>query len=57
MAQFPHLMSSLEIGPVTLRNRIVSTGHDTGMSDHGGLVGDRLLAYQEARARGGAGWA
>ena len=55
VAQFPHLMSPLEIGPVTLRNRIVSTGHDTGMSDHGGLIGDRLLAYQEARARGGVG--
>ena len=55
MAQFPHLMTPLEIGAVTLRNRIVSTGHDTGMSDHGGLIGDRLVAYQEARARGGVG--
>ncbi len=55
MARFPHLMSPLGIGPVTLRNRIVSTGHDTGMSGPGGLIGDRLVAYQEARARGGAG--
>ena len=55
MAQFPDLMTPLEIGTVTLRNRIVSTGHDTGMSDHGGLIGDRLVAYQEARARGGVG--
>ncbi|MBT7648331.1 MAG: FAD-dependent oxidoreductase [Alphaproteobacteria bacterium] len=48
-------MAPLEIGPVTLRNRIVSTGHDTGMSEHGGLIGDQLIAYQEARAKGGAG--
>jgi len=37
-----------------VRNRIVSTGHDTVMA-HDGHVTDRLIAYQEARARGGAG--
>ncbi len=52
---FQHLMSPLSIGPVTLRNRTVSTGHDTGMADHDGFPGDRLIAYQRARARGGAG--
>jgi len=51
---FPHLLSPLVIGPVTLRNRIVSSGHDTVMAE-GGLVTERLIAYQEARARGGAG--
>ncbi len=55
MAQFPNLMTPLGIGPVTLRNRIVSTGHDTGMSERGGLIGDRLIAYQKARAKGGTG--
>jgi 2,4-dienoyl-CoA reductase-like NADH-dependent reductase (Old Yellow Enzyme family)/thioredoxin reductase len=55
MAQFPHLMAPLQIGAVTLRNRIVSTGHDTGMSEHGGLIGDQLIAYQQSRAKGGAG--
>jgi len=55
VTQFPHLMSPLRIGAVTVRNRIVSTGHDTGMADHGGVIGDQLIAYQEARARGGAG--
>ena len=52
---FPHLMSPLQIGPATLRNRIVSTGHDTGMPDHEGFPGDQLIAYQSARAKGGAG--
>ncbi len=37
-----------------VRNRIVSTGHDTVMA-HDGHVTDRLIAYQEARAKGGAG--
>ena len=52
--QFPNLMQPLQIGSHRIRNRIVSTGHDTGLPDHG-LVGDRLIAYQRARARGGAG--
>ena len=51
---FPHLFSPLAIGGVTLANRIVSSGHDTVMADHG-LITDRLIAYHEARARGGAG--
>ena len=48
---FPRLFTPLQIGPVTLRNRIVSSGHDTVMAVDG-LVSDRLVAYQEARARG-----
>ena len=52
---FPHLFSPLTIRNVTIRNRILSTGHDTMLSDDGGQVGDRLIAYQESRARGGVG--
>ncbi|HEY4753471.1 MAG TPA: hypothetical protein VIH37_09310, partial [Candidatus Limnocylindrales bacterium] len=51
---FPQLFSPITIGGVTIRNRILSSGHDTVMAEHG-LVSDRLVAYQEARARGGAG--
>jgi 2,4-dienoyl-CoA reductase-like NADH-dependent reductase (Old Yellow Enzyme family)/thioredoxin reductase len=51
---FPHLFSPITIGGATIRNRILSSGHDTVMAEHG-LVSDRLIAYQEARARGGAG--
>ncbi len=51
---FPRLFSPLAIGGVTLPNRIVSSGHDTVMADHG-QISDRLIAYHEARARGGAG--
>ena len=51
---FPNLFSPLTIGSLTLRNRIVSSGHDTVMADHG-LVTDQLIAYHEARAAGGVG--
>ena len=51
---FPHLFSPITIGSVTIRNRILSSGHDTVMAV-GGLITDQLIAYQEARARGGAG--
>jgi 2,4-dienoyl-CoA reductase-like NADH-dependent reductase (Old Yellow Enzyme family) len=51
---FPHLFSPLRIGSVTLRNRIFSSGHDTVMASHGTIT-DQLVAYQEARAAGGAG--
>ncbi|QCO57222.1 FAD-binding protein (plasmid) [Pseudorhodobacter turbinis] len=51
---FPHLFTPLTIRGTTLRNRIMSTGHDT-LLPHGGQVSDEYIAYQEARARGGAG--
>lgn len=51
---FPHLFSPLQIGGVTLKNRVVSSGHDTVMA-HDGRVTDQLVAYHEARAAGGAG--
>ena len=51
---FEALFSSYSIGSVTVPNRIVSTGHDTVMAHHGHVT-DRLIAYHEARAKGGAG--
>ncbi|MSO65990.1 MAG: FAD-dependent oxidoreductase [Alphaproteobacteria bacterium] len=53
-AALPLLFSPLRVGQLTLRNRIVSTAHSTGLSDTN-AVGDRLIAYYEARARGGVG--
>jgi 2,4-dienoyl-CoA reductase-like NADH-dependent reductase (Old Yellow Enzyme family)/thioredoxin reductase len=49
-----HLFSPLAIHGITLQNRIVSTAHSTGLND-GPRFGERLLAYYEARARGGVG--
>ena len=51
---FPRLFSPLRIGPATIRNRIVSSGHDTVMAVDG-RVSDQLIAYQQARAAGGVG--
>jgi len=51
---FPNLFRSLQIRGVRLKNRIMSTGHDTILPTDG-LVNDALIAYHEARARGGVG--
>ena len=53
-APFPRLFEPLRIGSVTLRNRIVSSGHDTVMAVDG-FVTEQLIAYQAARAAGGVG--
>lgn len=50
----PLLFSPLHVGPVTLRNRIISTAHQTNLvEDH--VPTSAMAAYHEARARGGAG--
>lgn len=48
------LFSPLEIGPTTLPCRIVSTAHQTTLAKNH-VATPELLAYQEARARGGVG--
>jgi 2,4-dienoyl-CoA reductase-like NADH-dependent reductase (Old Yellow Enzyme family) len=48
------LFQPLKIRGATLKNRIMSTGHDTTLPVDG-TVNPGLVAYQEARARGGAG--
>lgn len=53
-AAFPNLFRPLQIRGVRLKNRIMSTGHDTILPTDG-LVNDALIAYHEARARGGVG--
>lgn len=54
MTNYPHLFSPFTIKATEVRNRILSTGHDTYLPE-GGLPSDALIAYQRARARGGAG--
>src|ERR1700679_3291216 len=50
----PGVLSPLRVGPVGLRNRVVSTSHQTSLV-HDHLPTEGLLAYHEARARGGVG--
>ena len=52
--RFPHLFQPLHIRAARLRNRIMSTGHDTVLPTDG-TVNDALIAYHLDRARGGAG--
>ncbi len=54
MTAFPHLFQPLTLRGTTLRNRIMSTGHDTTLPTDG-TVNAALIAYHRARARGGAG--
>lgn len=48
------LFDPIEVGEVTLPNRIVMTGHGTGMADHH-LPSAQHAAYYRERARGGVG--
>lgn len=54
MSRFKHLFSPLEIRGLEIRNRILSTGHQTFLARNG-LPSDELIAYHEARAKGGVG--
>lgn len=56
MSAYPNALSQIQIGGVTLPNRIVRTAHVTmlGLDEPSG-ISERLIAYHEARARGGVG--
>ena len=51
--QLRHILRPLAIGPVEIPNRVVRTGHGTGLG--GGTISDDLIAYHVARAKGGVG--
>ena len=48
------LLTPVELGPLTLANRVVSTSHQTGLV-HDHLPTADMVAYHVARARGGVG--
>ncbi|MDQ0394265.1 oxidoreductase [Labrys monachus] len=50
----PHLYSPFTIRRTTIKNRIMSTGHDTTLPT-AFVPNDALIAYQQARAEGGVG--
>ncbi len=54
MTQFPLLFSPITLRGHEIRNRILSTGHQTYLAEKS-LPGANFVAYHEARARGGAG--
>jgi mycofactocin system FadH/OYE family oxidoreductase 2 len=54
MSAYPHLFSPLQIGGVTVRNRIMQTAHVKLFANRG-VDSQRNVDYQVARAKGGAG--
>ena len=54
MPAYPHLFSPLQIGSVEVRNRIMQTAH-VKLWAHNAVDSERNVAYQAARAKGGAG--
>lgn len=51
---FEYVLSPMQLGQLTLRNRVATTAHMTGYAENG-LVSDVLIDYLAARARGGVG--
>lgn len=52
--QYPLLFSPIRIGSLDLRNRLVLTGHGTGMAENL-LPSEQLISYYAERAKGGVG--
>ncbi len=52
MTDYPHLLSPLDLGFTTLRNRVVMGSMHTGLEDHARDI-DKLAAYFAERAKGG----
>lgn len=51
---YPHLLSPGRIGTLELKNRIAVTAMGMSLSEDDGTVGERLIAYHEEQAKGGA---
>lgn len=54
-SQFRYLFAPIQVGPTVVRNRIVVPGHYPALRDPDSLPGERITAYWESKARGGAG--
>ncbi len=55
MSRYSHLLAPGRIGTLETRNRIVVAAMGVSLSEADGTVGERLIAYHEEQARGGAG--
>lgn len=52
---YPHLLSPGRIHKMEVKNRIMVTAMGVSLSEEDGTVGERLIAYHEEQAKGGAG--
>ena len=55
MTKFSQLLAPGRIGSIELRNRIIMAPMGSNFAEADGHCGERIQAYYEARARGGAG--
>ena len=55
MNEYPMLFKPMNIGKVTIPNRVVMTAMGVDVSAPDGSVTDRTIAYYTARAKGGVG--
>lgn len=55
MTHFPSLFSPIKVGPYTLANRIMNTGHAAHFQTGDGTPTDAYAHYVRERAKGGAG--
>ena len=53
--RWPHLFSPLQVGPLTLPNRIVMPAMDPSLADAEGLPTPAMVSHYALRAAGGAG--
>lgn len=53
--KYPNLFSPMNIGSISIKNRLVMTAMCVGLAGHDGAVSDALAAYYEERAAGGTG--
>ncbi|MBT4518453.1 MAG: FAD-dependent oxidoreductase [Halieaceae bacterium] len=54
--RFETLFSPLQVGSMTVPNRICETTNGIGASASGGFLDERFIEHHVAKARGGAGW-
>lgn len=53
--RYPNLLSPGRINKMDIKNRIMVTAMGVSLSEEDGTVGERLIAYHEEQAKGGAG--
>lgn len=56
--QFNTLFSSIQVGPITVKNRICETTNSPGSAraESGGLIDEHFIEHHVAKARGGTAW-
>src|SRR5262249_60612366 len=56
MTELSHLFAPIEVGRMTVPNRIVMAPMERNYANPDGTVSERTLAHYGERARGGDGW-